>query len=200
MKPDCLYKCILITLIQITFCVRMLKAQSAVQQFDDRIMIDVENQRTPAQTDIALLLSDTYRYGNIGIPAGLFIGGVLGHSEAVRQNSLFIASSTAVSFGLDFLIKHCVKRRRPFIQNLNITPVYRAGGTSFPSGHASSTFATATSLAIAYPKWYIVVPAFMWAGSVSYSRVYLGVHYPTDVVAGDLLGAGSALSLSFLKK
>lgn len=175
-------------------------AQSAIQQFDDRVMIDIQNTRTPEQTQFALFLSNTYRYGNIGVPAGLFIGGVLGHNEAMRQNSLFVASSTAVSFGLDYLIKHLVNRRRPFIQNINIVPVYRAGSTSFPSGHAAATFSTATALAMAYPKWYVIAPAFLWAGSVSYSRMYLGVHYPTDVAAGAFLGAGSALSVSFLKK
>jgi undecaprenyl-diphosphatase len=98
------------------------------------------------------------------------------------------------------LIKHVVKRRRPFIQNIDITPVYRAGGTSFPSGHTSSTFASATALSMAYPKWYVIVPSYLWASSVGYSRMYLGVHYPSDVGAGMLLGAGSAVSLSFLKK
>jgi len=177
-----------------------IHAQSQVQQFDDRVMLNIQNTRTPEQTDFFMFLSNTYRYGNIGIPGGLFIGGAISHNEAMRQNSLFVASSTAVSYGLDFLIKHIVKRRRPFIQNINIIPVYRAGSTSFPSGHASTTFSTATALSMAYPKWYVIVPAFLWAGSVSYSRMYLGVHYPTDVAAGATLGVGSAIGMSFLKK
>ncbi|WP_221269409.1 phosphatase PAP2 family protein [Mucilaginibacter sp. X5P1] len=176
------------------------QSQSPIQQFDDRVLIDLQNDRTPAQTDIFMFLTKTYRYGDIGIPAGLFIGGVLGHDQQMRQNSLFVASSTAVSYGLNLLVKTLVKRRRPFIQNVNITPVYRAGSYSFPSGHTSSTFATATALSMAYPKWFVIVPAYLWAGSVSYSRMYLGVHYPSDVASGAALGVGSALSMSFLKK
>jgi membrane-associated phospholipid phosphatase len=175
-------------------------AQSPLQQWDDRTMIDLANHRTPEQTDVMLFLSNTYRYGDIGIPAGLMVAGIINNDKGMRENSVYVASSTALSYGLMLLIKHIVKRPRPFIQNINIIPVYRAGGTSFPSGHASTTIATATALSIAYPKWYVIAPAFLWAGSVSYSRMYLGEHYPTDVGAGALMGAGSAVSLSFMKK
>ncbi len=187
-------------LLIILSCSTTAFAQSPFQKFDDRAMIDIQNTRTPEQTGVFLFLSNTHRYAEVGIPAGLLIGGFARNDMAMRQNSLFVASSTLVSVGFTFLIKHLVKRPRPFIQNINIVPVYRAGSTSFPSGHTSSSFATATSLSIAYPKWYVIVPSYLWAGSVSYSRMYLGVHYPTDVGAGLLLGAGSAVSMSFLRK
>ena len=61
-----------------------------------------------------------------------------------------------------------------------------------PSGHTSTAFATATSLSLAYPKWYVVAPSFIWAGTIGYSRMHLGVHYPSDVVVGALVGSGSA--------
>jgi membrane-associated phospholipid phosphatase len=175
-------------------------AQSPFQKFDDRVMIDIQNTRTPEQTGVFMFLTNTYRYGEVAIPAGLLIGGIARNDMAMRQNSLFVASSTLVSYGLTLLIKQLVKRPRPFIQNINIVPVYRAGSTSFPSGHTSTSFATVTAFSMAYPKWYVIIPSYLWASSVSYSRMYLGVHYPTDVGAGLLLGAGSAVSLSFLKK
>ena len=175
-------------------------AQSQIQQFDDRVMLNLADNRTPAQTGVMLFLSRTYRYGDIGIPAGLLIGGIVRNDSQMRQNALFVASSTAVSYGFTLLLKHLVKRRRPFVQNIRIVPVYRAGSTSFPSGHASTTFATATALSSAYPKWYVIAPSFLWAGSVSYSRMYLGVHYPTDVAAGAILGTGTALLLQPIKK
>jgi membrane-associated phospholipid phosphatase len=66
------------------------------------------------------------------------------------------------------------------------------GSYSFPSGHTSDAFALATSVTVAYPKWYIIAPAFTWATAVGYSRMHLGVHYPKDVIAGAIVGAGSA--------
>ncbi len=43
-----------------------------------------------------------------------------------------------------------------------------------------------------YPKWYIIAPSFAWASAVGYSRMHLGVHYPSDVVSGAIVGSGSA--------
>jgi membrane-associated phospholipid phosphatase len=51
-----------------------------------------------------------------------------------------------------------------------------------------------------YPKWYIIVPSICWAGAVGYSRMHLGVHYPSDVVAGALVGAGSAWLTHYVNK
>jgi membrane-associated phospholipid phosphatase len=188
-----------LVLLSVMLACSTVFGQSRLQQFDDQIIIDLQNERTPEQTGIMLFLSNNYLYGDIGIPAGLLIAGTINNDKGMRENAAFVASSTALSYGITLLLKHIVKRPRPFIQNINVVPVYRAGSTSFPSGHTSSTIATAAALSMAYPKWYVIGPAFLWAGATSYSRMYLGVHYPSDVAAGALIGAGSALSLSFLK-
>lgn len=176
------------------------EGQSAIQRFDERILMSVEERRTPAQSGFFLFVSRTNNYVNLAVPVGLMAGGMVGDNKEMRQNALYVASSSAVSFLLTNLIKITVKRPRPFIKNVKIVPLYRAGGYSFPSGHTSSSFATATALSSAYPKWYIVVPSFLWASSVSYSRIYIGVHHPTDVAAGALVGAGSAFSMRFIRK
>jgi len=73
-------------------------------------------------------------------------------------------------------------------------------GKSFPSAHTSLAFATATSLTLEYKKWYVAVPAYVWAASVGYSRLYLGEHYPSDVLGGAAIGVGSAFLSHWLTK
>lgn len=163
-------------------------------------MVDLAKSRTPEQTEVMLAITHSIHYVDVGVPAGLLVGGIISNNKEMRQNSFYVASSTAVSYGLTFLIKHFVKRPRPFVKNIDFVPVYRAGSTSFPSGHASTAFSTATALSIAYPKWYVIAPSFLWAGTISYSRMYLGVHYPTDVASGAVLGAGTAAAFSFMKR
>lgn len=69
---------------------------------------------------------------------------------------------------------------------------------SFPSGHAALAFALATSWSLSHPQWYVVSPSMVWASSVALSRVWLGVHYPSDVLAGAALGAAVATGVHLL--
>lgn len=96
------------------------------------------------------------------------------------------------------LLKNCLKRERPcnHIVNLNahITP---SDKFSLPSGHTAAAFLMASLVTNFYPA--LGIPAFIWATSVGCSRVLLGVHYPTDILAGALLGVSiSVLSLLIL--
>jgi membrane-associated phospholipid phosphatase len=88
--------------------------------------------------------------------------------------------------------KQIIKRERPYLRYSGLEPVVFESSYSMPSGHTSTAFATATSLSMAYPKWYVIVPSFAWASSVGYSRMHLGVHYPSDVFIGAIVGSGSA--------
>lgn len=173
--------------------------KSAVQEFDNSIMRSLAKSRTPGETQIMLGLTNSLKYGDIGVPAALLVGGFIANNQQMRQNSLYVFSSTLLSYGITLITKQFVRRPRPFIRDTTFVAVYKAGSTSFPSGHTSTSFATVTALSIAYPKWYVIAPAYLWAGSVGYSRMYLGEHFPTDVAAGLAIGAGSAITLSSMK-
>lgn len=118
--------------------------------------------------------------------------GLLKHDSLLIRNGLYIGASILVAGGISTVLKYGIKRERPFYTYPEIEKLTSAGSPSFPSGHTSDAFSVATSLSLAFPKWYVIAPAFVWAGAMGYSRMHLGVHYPSDVLAGALIGAGSA--------
>lgn len=119
--------------------------------------------------------------------------GVYTKDNVLTRQGLVAGSSLILAMGISTGLKFAVKRKRPFVQYEDLQKATNVGPYSFPSGHTTSVFATATAFSLAYPKWYVVAPAFVWAGSVAYSRMHLGVHFPSDVLTGILIGVGSSL-------
>jgi undecaprenyl-diphosphatase len=84
--------------------------------------------------------------------------------------------------------------QNPEIQNLvHIVNDYRGGMYGFVSNHAANTFALAVFSSLLFRNKCFTLFILMWASIVSYSRIYLGVHYPGDVIFGALLGATIAM-------
>lgn len=91
-----------------------------------------------------------------------------------------------------FLLKNGFKRNRPQAALENFRSVITPSDQfSFPSGHTSAAFMMATLVGFFVPS--LIAPLFLWAASVGFSRVVLGVHFPTDTLMGVVLGVGTAI-------
>src|SRR5207247_10938133 len=92
-----------------------------------------------------------------------------------------------------FAIKDLVDRPRPFEAHSEIHPLYTVHSSSFPAGHATTAFAGATLLSYLAPRG---TPLFVGlAAAIGFSRVYVGVHYPGDVLGGAAIGVLVGLAI-----
>ena len=136
---------------------------------------------------------------NTAAPISLASPVILLSTGYIQKDSLLIRNGwkSAIAFGLNITLtstlKWSIRRDRPYVTYSDIHQKVESGPYSFPSGHTSSAFATATLLTLSTRKWYVAAPSFIWAGTVAYSRMYLGVHYPSDIFGGIVIGIGSGL-------
>jgi membrane-associated phospholipid phosphatase len=128
-----------------------------------------------------------------GLPAIILLSSFIFKNSLHKRKGIVIGASILLSSIVASILKHTVNRSRPFEVYNFIQNVGEGGSPSIPSGHTTDAFAIATAICLAYPKWYIILPAFLWAFAVGYSRMDLGVHYPSDVLAGALIGSGVSL-------
>ena len=114
---------------------------------------------------------------------------------------LFVLSDFVVAS----FIKNVICRPRPshdpaVMNLLSYVNDYHGGSYGFPSNHASNGFAAATFLTLLLRNRLASITTFLWAIGSCYSRMYMGVHYPTDILCGALLGVAFAFLMFFIYK
>lgn len=140
-----------------------------------------------------------------GLPAA-WAGARLFRDNGDYTDAYRLTVTQVTTYALVMAGKRAVGRPRPYV-TLPLTSrssayadgVEDGAYASFPSGHASLSTALATSWSLSHPTWYVIAPSALWAGAVTASRVHLGVHYPSDVLAGAVLGAGVATAVHLLR-
>lgn len=137
---------------------------------------------------------------SIGAPISVLGIGLIQKDSSLKKKGWMMVESLCVNAFITTALKTTIKRDRPFVTYPYIDKQVEAGSYSFPSGHTSSAFAFATSLSLSFPKWYVAAPAYLYACAAGYSRMQLGVHYPSDVIAGAIVGTGSALLSNYLQQ
>jgi undecaprenyl-diphosphatase len=155
----------------------------------------VHHRAGGALDDVFVWLS---RIGMLGL---VWIGIGLALALLRRRPALLlpVLAADGIADLLARAIKSVVDIQRPAVRYAEpeaLVPVPK--DHSFPSGHAATSFACATVLTLAFPR--LAVPLYVLAAAIAFSRVYVGVHYPLDVLGGAVLGVALAIALRWLAR
>jgi membrane-associated phospholipid phosphatase len=178
----------------ILFCFLILFTNNSVQaqNFEVKMLHSIHVDSSIFKNKMSKGLSFSAAPIAIATPATLILTGFINKDDAMKREGYRAGATFVLSSALTVGLKYSINRKRPFAKHPDLFhQKSHVGPYSFPSGHTSTAFATATSLTLATKKWYVAVPAYAWASGVAYSRMYLGVHYPSDILGGMVIGIGS---------
>lgn len=154
---------------------------------DARIVVWVATHRAGPLDALFVALGTIEKLGAVWIVLAFAVGGLerLGWRRSFAL-AVYTALVTLAADAASFAVKDLTHRPRPFVAHPQIEPLYVVHSSSMPAGHAATAFAGAVLLSSVRPQlrvWFVVL-----AATIAFSRIYVGVHYPTDVLAGAAIG------------
>lgn len=166
----------------------------AIQQLDQSVLLFIQESIRADWLDTIMLFIT--RLGDAGF-IWIVLGLVMLFSKKTRRGGVIMLICLAVAFLLnDFVLKPLVARPRPYETVPELLSLLRETSYSFPSGHSNASFAGAAALAMVFGRrgaW-----TFIPAALIALSRCYVGVHYPTDILAGAAFGSLVAVGVCLL--
>jgi len=169
---------------------------SWLENIDHELLLLINGFNSPFFDQVMWFISDAY----FGIPF-YFLFFYLALNFFGLKKALLIIIVGLITVGLadlssKYLFKEVFLRYRPshnliLQEKIHLVNKYKGGMYGFVSSHAANMFGIATSLGLFFyqKNKTIIYLMFFWAAIIAYSRVYLGVHYPSDIIFGGLLGA-----------
>jgi undecaprenyl-diphosphatase len=155
-----------------------------ISELDISILRFIHHNRITALDEILYYISFATTFVSISILILVLIGSIK-NSSTERMTKFFLLLSILILAGISSLcLKYTLVRERPFVTYSDIKKLSEAGNSSFPSGHTIEAFAVAFAVSSLFPKRKYIIPVFLWALLIAYSRMALGVHYPSDILSG----------------
>jgi undecaprenyl-diphosphatase len=156
---------------------------------------DWQNPESTLTVRFFQFVSDSISYFSFGIPVLITVVAEF-KKNSDKKNSrlslLYVLLSIAVAGLISYIMKKSFSEPRPYEVDNRIVQLSVGGGYSLPSGHTTEAFASAMALTLLFPRWFVFLPMFLWASVVASSRIYLGVHYPFDILVGMWIGSTSS--------
>ena len=142
----------------------------------------------PHSVPVLRVISHTTTFISITLVLIVLTTSLIKKSKSILKQFIVLASVLVFVGIISQGLKTFILRERPFKVYPFIEKLSEGGDSSFPSGHTMEVFAIAAALSLLFRKKKIVIPVYLWAMLVAYSRMALGVHYPSDVLAGIMIG------------
>jgi undecaprenyl-diphosphatase len=175
----------------------VIKRMGPIQKLDARVFLAINKLPHTSTTNRAMVKITSLMNGGSGWVGLLILAALLDPERGRRALRDSLPPLWLATMAVEYPVKHYFRRRRPFVDVVQAISVGRKPGTfSFPSGHSAAAFAGAYLLRQHYPRlaglWY------SFAMLIGFSRVYLGVHYPGDVMSGAFSGTVIAAATNWM--
>lgn len=185
----------------LTFLCAFLAYGASAQNWDINTLHKINSLDSKFARDYSNVFSKSAPYISIGVPVAMAVYAGIGKDKELLKDAIYVGTSVAEAVVITYGLKYAIDRERPYDRYPDrVDARSHESSSSFPSAHTAAAFSLATSLSIKYPKWYVIAPSALWACSVGFSRMNEGVHYPSDVAAGAVIGAGCAVANIYVNR
>ena len=172
----------------------LLSCIQNLQNLDIGILKGIFENRIPGLDFVFVFITNSAAAVAFGVPLIMLLMALQKKISELRHKALMLLIPVAVSAIIANILKYIFDTPRPYEVYSFIYKLSVGGSPSFPSGHTADAFAFVVAISLVYRKWYIIVSGLIWASLVGYSRMYLGVHFPSDVLGGAFIGAACSYS------
>lgn len=164
-------------------------------QLDIVLLKDINAGRQRSLDLFFIAITHTAGPFAFGIPVIMLLVALARKDKLLRLATWYVMISVAFAVVITNLMKYTINRPRPFETFTFIEKLTSGGSPSFPSGHTSDAFVLAMALSLAFRHKWVTIVSFLWAFTMGYTRMGLGVHYPADVIVGAVVGVTSAFAV-----